>query len=80
MVISQRCPFVGQISEAGQAAADASSARAAIGTKVPNATDTRPPWQDVPRRRYRCHWSPAELRALQGDACRTPGAGGIAIR
>jgi hypothetical protein len=27
--------------------------------------DIRPPWQEVPKRRYRCHWQPAELEAMQ---------------
>jgi peptide/nickel transport system ATP-binding protein len=66
-VVSQRVRLVGQISEADKLRPGCIFSGRCHRHKGAVCDDVPPPWQDVPGRRYRCHWSPAELRALQGD-------------
>ena len=67
MVTSQRVRLVGQVSEADKLRPGCIFSPRCHRHKGTECDETRPPWQDVPERRYRCHWTPAELRALQDD-------------
>ena len=67
MVTSQRVRLVGQISEADKLKPGCIFSGRCHRRKGAECDEARPPWQEVPERRYRCHWSPAELRELQGD-------------
>lgn len=67
MVVSQRVRLVGQISEADKLRPGCIFSGRCHRRKGAECDEVRPPWQEVPGRRYRCHWSPAELRGLQGE-------------
>jgi peptide/nickel transport system ATP-binding protein len=66
-VVSQRVRLVGQILEADKLLPGCIFSGRCHRHKGTECDGVRPPWQEVPGRRYRCHWSPAELRGLQGD-------------
>ncbi|MEO8302908.1 MAG: ABC transporter ATP-binding protein [Betaproteobacteria bacterium] len=62
---SQRVRLVGQISEADKYGLGCIFNSRCHRRKGPECADAFPPWQELPERRYRCHWSAPELRGLQ---------------
>jgi len=64
---SQRVRLLGQSSETDKHAAGCIFSARCHRKKGPECDAVRPPWQSVPERRYSCHWSPADLEALQGS-------------
>ena len=63
---SQRVRLVGQISEADKHQPGCIFSGRCHRKKGSECTETKPAWQELPERRYRCHWIPAELQGLQG--------------
>lgn len=66
-VVSQRVRLGGQISEADKFRPGCIFSSRCHRHKGAQCDEQKPPWQEVPGRRYRCHWSPAELRGMQED-------------
>ena len=72
---SQRVRLAGQISEADKHGPGCIFSGRCPRKKGPECTQTPPPWQDVGERRYRCHWTPADLHGLQqGEVAATSAA------
>ncbi len=68
MASSQRVRLVGQISEADKVRPGCIFSARCHRHKGAECDEVKPAWQELPERRYRCHWSPAELQVLQGGA------------
>ena len=64
-VAAQRVRLSGQISEADKLRPGCIFSRRCHRHKGPECDGAKPPWQEVPGRRYRCVRSPAELRELE---------------
>lgn len=62
----KRVRLEGQISEADKLRPGCIFATRCHRRKGAECDNIEPPWQTIATRRYRCHWAPAELRALQG--------------
>ena len=69
--ISKRVRLQGQVSEADKSRPGCIFSPRCHLTKGPECDAIAPPWQETSERRYRCHWAPEELRALQAAS---PGA------
>ncbi|MEP6657071.1 MAG: oligopeptide/dipeptide ABC transporter ATP-binding protein, partial [Betaproteobacteria bacterium] len=64
---SQRVRLAGHISEADKHRPGCIFSARCHRRKGVECLEVEPAWQELPERRYRCHWSPAELQGLQGD-------------